>query len=145
MTPTIINKFGRMAGWNSITVNLLGRDVEGITTLKYDDTVSIENVYGAGRYPIGYSEGNYEATASLTLYKEELNALVSSLPPNTRLQDIAEFDITVVYEMKDGTVKRDKLRNCKITNNGVDVAQSDGSIATELTLRCSHIDWGVAA
>lgn len=25
---TIINRFGKVAGWNSITVNLLGRDVE---------------------------------------------------------------------------------------------------------------------
>jgi len=46
---TIINKFGKMQGWNSVTVNVLGRDLEGITSIKYDDCTQKENVYGAGK------------------------------------------------------------------------------------------------
>ena len=61
---TIINRFGKVAGWNSITVNLLGRDVEGITEIEYSDSLEKENIRGAGAYPVGRGEGNYEAKAT---------------------------------------------------------------------------------
>lgn len=71
----IINKFGVMTGWNSITANVMGRDLEGISALAYSDSETKENVYGSGKYPVGRSRGNYEPTASFTLYKEEVDAL----------------------------------------------------------------------
>lgn len=49
-----------MAGWNSVTYNLYGRDVEGISELGYDDNIEKEMIYGAGRMPIGVGEGNYQ-------------------------------------------------------------------------------------
>lgn len=130
-----------MTGWNSITVAMMGRDVEGITAIKYDDSVTKENAYGAGKMPVGRSEGNYEAKASITLYKEEVSAMLRSLPPGYRIQDIAPFDIVVVYETKDGRIQTDRIRNCEFTNNGVDVKNGDGTISTEYTLIVSHILW----
>lgn len=140
---TIINKFGKMTGWNSITTNFLGRDAEGITALKYDDEVKKTNEYGAGPFPIGRSSGNYEANASLTLLKEEADGIQKALPPGGRIQNIAPFDITVQYEMPDGKVLKDKIRNCEFTNKGVDVKQADGTIAVEYKLLVSHIEWNV--
>lgn len=134
-----------MQGWNSITVNLLGRNLEGITEINYTDSTTKENVYGAGGMPIGRSEGNYEAEASMTLLKEEADGLRLSLPPGKRLQDIAPFDIVVVYENKTGLILTDIIRNCEFTNDGVEVAQSDGTIATQYTLIISHIDFNVTA
>lgn len=139
----IINKFGTMTGWNSITVNVLGRDVEGISELKYNDAMEKENVYGAGAYPIGHSRGNYEAEASITLYKEEIDAVKNALPPGRRLADLAPFDIVVEYEALDGNIQKDVIRNCEFTNDSVEVAQNDGTITTELELITSHIEWNV--
>ncbi len=87
----LVNKFGKVAGWNSTTATMMGgRDIEGITELKYDDNVEKENIYGAGKMPIGRGgEGNYKATASITLIKEEVDALQLSLGPGKRLTDIA--------------------------------------------------------
>ncbi|QQV91581.1 hypothetical protein Peternella1_45 [Winogradskyella phage Peternella_1] len=143
LDTTIINKFGTMQGWNDITVNLLSRDVEGITALKYDDTVTKENVPGAGMYPVGRSKGNYEATASITLYKEEADAIKSALATGGRLQDILPFDINVQYEKADGSIVKDRIRNCEFTNDGVDVSNGDGTISIEYTLIVSHIEWNV--
>jgi hypothetical protein len=94
----LINKFGKVAGWNSITLRMLGRDVEGITELEYNDSVEKGSIRGAGMYPVGYGEGNYEAKASVTLLQEEIVALQQSLGPGKRLTDIAPFDIIVRYE-----------------------------------------------
>lgn len=140
---TIINKFGTMTGWNSITTNFLGRDAEGITAIKYDDDIPKENVYGAGQYPIGRSEGNYAANCSLTLVKEEVDAIQKALPPGGRIQKIAPFDIVVEYESPTGQIMKDRIRNCEFTNKGVDVKQADGTIATEYKMVVSHIEWNV--
>lgn len=140
---TIINKFGTLQGWNSVTVHVLGRDLEGITSLKYDDKVTKENAYGAGKFPVGRTEGNYEATASLTLLKEELDGVQAALAPGVRIQDVPAFDIEVIYETKSGRIQKDRILNCEFTNKAVDVSQSDGSIAVECELICSHILWNV--
>lgn len=137
---TIINKFGKLAGWNSIATNMMGRDVEGINQLSYDDTVEKTNEYGAGKMPIGRGEGNYSAKCSITLYKEEVIALQASLPSGKRLQDIAPFDITAQYDYN-GVLYKDRIRNCEFTNNGVDVKQGDKVIATKFDLVVSHIEW----
>lgn len=139
---TLINKFGKLAGWNSITVNMLGRDVEGITELEYNDTLELENVYGAGKFPVGFGEGNYQATAAITLYLEESNAIQRSLPPGKSMTDIAPFDIVVEYEYNGFKVK-DRIHNCKIKGRGVAVKQNDKTIAYKHELLVSHIGWNV--
>lgn len=80
---TLINKFGKIAGWNSVKVVMLGRQVEGITALSYKDSKEKENIYGAGEFPVGRGEGNYKAEASITLLKEEVNALQLALGPES--------------------------------------------------------------
>lgn len=140
---TIINKFGTMTGWNSITTNMMGRDLEGYNSLKYDDSVEKTNAYGGGKYPVGRGEGNYEPNCEIGLYKEEANALLRSLKPGQRIQDIAPFDINVAYETKDGAIMKDRIRNAEFTNNGVDVKQGDGTIVTVFKMIISHIDWNV--
>jgi hypothetical protein len=138
----LINKFGKVAGWNSTTVTMLGRDIEGITELKYDDSVEKENIYGAGKMPIGRGEGNYKATASVTLIKEEVDALQLSLGLGKRLSDIAPFDIAVSYEYL-SKIFKDRIRNCEFTGRSVEVKQNDKVIATTFELIVSHIDWNI--
>lgn len=132
-----------MTGWNSITTNMLARDLEGITELAYGDDVPKENAYGRGKFPIGRTEGNYAANASLSLYKEESDGLQLSLPPGGRIQDIPPFDITVEYETTTGVIMRDRIRNCEFTGKSIEVAQGDGTIVTQYVLIASHIDWNV--
>jgi hypothetical protein len=140
--PTIINKFGKMAGWNSVTVNLLGRDVEGITELSYTDSMDKENIWGAGPWPVGRGEGNYSAKVSITLYKEEIIALQRSLGPGGRLEEIAPFNIDIHYEYR-GFAYKDRIRNCEFAGSGTEVKQNDKSITYKFDLVVSHIDWNI--
>lgn len=137
---TIINRFGKVAGWNFITVNLLGRDVEGITEIEYSDSLEKENIRGAGAYPVGRGEGNYEAKASITLQHEEAVALKASLGAGRMLTDIAPFDIVVRYEY-DNFVYKDVICNCEFTGNARSVKQGDQSISNKYDLIVSHIEW----
>ena len=142
MILSLINKFGKMAGWNNVTTTMMGRDVEGITELAYDDSEEKENAYGAGKMPIGRGSGNYAAKCSITLYLEEVVALQQSLGPGKRLADIAPFDIAVSYEYQ-GLIYKDRIRNCEFTNHSREVKQNDKTIAIKFDLIVSHIDWNI--
>lgn len=142
MSTTIINKFGKLAGWNSIKSNMMGRDPEGITEIEYSDNKDKENSYGAGEYPVGRGEGNYSAKAAVTLLIEEVNAIQKSLPRGKRLIDILPFDWVVEYEYQ-GFKYRDIVRNCEFTGRSVAVKQGDKVIATKFDLIVSHVDWNV--
>lgn len=139
---TIINRFGTVAGWNSVTARILGRDIVGIKKVAYSDEQELENEYGAGNMPIGQSEGNYKAKASIELTLEERLALQGSLPRGKRIQDIAPFPIVVSYDYQ-GTIYKDVVHNCRFMDNGVDVKQGDKTISTDHNLLISHIDWNV--
>ena len=140
---TIVNKCGTLQGWNTVTANILGRDVEGITELAYDDKEKKENVYGAGKFPIGRGRGNYEPKASITLMKEEVDALKLSLPPGKSIRDIAPFDMIVQYETETGVILKDRIRNAEFMGDGVEVKQNDMTITTKYELLISHIEWNV--
>jgi len=142
MESLIKNKFGTMVGWNKITTNMLGRDIEGMTELDYNDTQELDNAYGAGGYPVGRGEGNYAAKASITLYVEEAIALQRSLPPGSHLSSINPFDITVEYEYSKLKYK-DRIRNCQFKGRGIAVKQGDKTIAYKFELVISHIDWNI--
>ena len=129
----LINKFGLMAGWNAITVNLLGRDVEGITELSYDDNVEIEGAPGAGMFFVGYSKGKYVAKCSITLYTEEWNAIQAALPLGSHVSDIKPFPIIVEYEY-DLRKVTDIIPACMIPGRGVAVKQGDKTIAYKCDL-----------
>jgi hypothetical protein len=141
--PTIVNKFGTLLGWNSITVNILGRDLEGFTEVEYGDEAEVDLAYGRGGMPIGKTKGNYKpGTCSVTMKREEGIALQKQLPPGTRIQDIPDFDVVVSYEYG-GQIYTDVMRNCSFKNNGVAVKQNDGSIDQKFDLQPSHISWNV--
>jgi len=112
-----------MAGWNSATYNLFGRDVEGIVELSYDDNVDKEMMYGAGRMPLGVGEGNYSASTGLKLYKEEVVAIQDSIRgTGKRLQDLPPTDVVVMYEYE-GRLVTDIIRNFQILKIGKSEAE----------------------
>jgi hypothetical protein len=139
---TLINAFGRMAGWNSVTLNLFGRDVEGIAEVSYDDTIDKELIYGAGKMPIGVGEGDYKAKFGLKLYQEEVIAIMDSLPPGVRLQDVAPTDVIVQYTYN-ARIYKDIIRNVEFTKVGRAVKKGDKTVEQTVEVICTHIDWNV--
>jgi hypothetical protein len=142
MKISLINKFGKMTGWNDVTTTMLGRDLEGITELSYNDNTEKENVNGAGGMPVGRGSGNYKAECSLTLFIEEVIALQRSLAPGKRMQDVAPFDIAVSYDYN-SFIYKDRIRNVEFTGNSREIKQNDKTIAIKYEMIVSHIDWNI--
>ncbi len=134
---------GEFLGWGDIRTVMMGKEVSAMTGLKYGDNIEFENVMGAGRMPIGRSSGNYKAEASIGLFKEEVTQLLLSIGTSYRLQDIAPFDIVVMYKYG-GVVLKDIIRGCQFKGNEVDTKQNDKTISSTYELIVSHIDWRLA-
>ncbi len=142
MATQIINNFGTVSGWNQHEVVLLGRKLVGISKLSYKDSEEVEAVYGAGKFPIGTGRGNYSAECGMTLLKEEVEGLLGSLPPGSRLQDIPPTDVPVLT-IRNGRTTKDVIRNFQFTGLGKEVNQNDKSVYLEMPCFCTHIDWDV--
>ena len=137
ITP-LIN--GKSYEWADIIVNILGAPVLGITAIEYAEAQAMENVYGAGSYPISRGYGKVEPTAKITMLMEEVEALMAAAPQG-RLNQIPEFDIVVSYIDTNLVTRRHVLRNVRFMNNARTSAQGETSIPVDLDLLISHVEW----
>lgn len=144
MDTVLIN--GKEYDWNSISVNLLGRMVVGITAIDYEEKQEKQNNYGAGKFPVSRGYGNIVPSAKITLTAAEVEAIQTAAVTSglERIQDIEPFDIAVSF-VPGGTNKivNHVLRNVEFTNNKRDVKQGDKENLVELELILSNIEWGI--
>ncbi len=137
ITP-LIN--GKSYEWADIIVNILGVPVVGITSIEYAEKQNMENIYGAGSYPVSRGYGKVEPTAKITMLMEEVESLMAAAPLG-RLNQIPEFDIVVMFVDTNLVTRKHVLRNVRFMNNSRTSSQGETSIPVELELVLSNIDW----
>lgn len=137
---------GKEYSYSDVRVHFLGRTVEGISAVSYEDNVEKKNNIGRGNMPVSRTRGNYEAKSSITLSMKEVVAIQAALQPGQRLQDIAPFDIEVSYVDDNGTnrIVNDRIRNCEFTNNKRELKTGGDQFDTQFDLITGSIDWNVA-
>lgn len=136
-----LNINGHVYGWNDVTAIVAGVPIVGITAISYKDEQVIENVYGAGKFPIGEGTGQVTFDGSITLLKEEVEALVNGIG-SRRLQDYAAFPIIVQFMPEGGTnIVTNVLKNVRFKSNGVDVKKNDTSVEVQIPLKVGGIAW----
>lgn len=143
---------GRQYDWEDIHVVTLSGEQIGITEIKYTDGQSIEARYGRGAVPRGYGRGNYEASGSMVLDRDEWEKFKLALRATSGaggIYDHRPFPIIVSYANDDMGTVVDMLKDCKITKfDGGGASQGDANaspITCEFTI-LSPIVWnGTAA
>lgn len=138
MAISLIN--GITYSYSNIACVILGVPVAGITSIEYSDEQEMEDNYGAGSNPVNRGFGSYKATAKITLYMEEVEA-ISAIALGGSLQSIPEFDIIVSYVNSANTPVIHKIKNCRFKNNNRKTKTGDKKIEVELDLLTSHIVW----
>lgn len=131
---------GKSYEWSDITLNIMGVPIVGITSLEYSDKQDMTNIYGAGRMPVSRGYGKIETEAKITLLMEEVENIMA-VAPLGRLQDIPEFDISVMYLDAALIPRKHKLRNVRFKDNKRSSSTGNQSIPVELDLILSHIEW----
>lgn len=131
---------GKSYEWSNIIMNIMGVPIAGVISIEYEEKQAMENVYGAGSEVVSRGYGKVEPTAKITLHMEEVEN-IQAVAPLGKLQRIPEFDISLVFIDDSLVTKKHKIRNVRFMNNGRKTNQGDTSIAVELELICSHIEW----
>lgn len=121
---------GHKYDWESITVTLPNGEVVGITEIKYEDGQEITARYGKGSLPRGYGRGNYEASGSMVLDRDEWEKLKLGLTAIGGIYDHEPFAIVVSYANNDMATVTDTLKDCKITKfSGGGGSQGDDNVS----------------
>lgn len=126
--------------WANLDVRISGVLVTGITKISYNEEQEMENIYGAGQYPVARGYGRIKADGSITLLREEIEEIRAGSPTG-RLQDIAPFPIIVSFLPQAGQkIKVDVLHDVQFADDGLEISEGDTSNSKELKLILSHIE-----
>ena len=113
-------------------ITLTGEQI-GITEIKYSDEQSVTARYGRGAVPRGYGRGNYEASGSMVLDRDEwekLKLALVALSNTGGIYDHKPFPIVVSYANDDMGTVIDTLRDCKISKfDGGGGSQGDDNVS----------------
>ena len=122
---------GRAYDWEDISVILPHGEAAGITEIKYEDGQAVTARYGKGSTPRSYGRGNYEASGSMVLDRDEWEKLKRELTATGGgIYDHAPFTIVVNYANNDMGTVTDVLKKCKITKQtGGGGAQGDDNVS----------------
>ena len=124
---------GKNYDWEDIHVITLTGEQIGITEIKYSDEQSVTARYGRGAVPRGYGRGNYEASGSMVLDRDEwekLKLALVALSNTGGIYDHAPFPIVVSYANDDMGTVIDTLRDCKISKfDGGGGSQGDDNVS----------------
>lgn len=123
---------GRGYDWEDISVTLPSGEAVGITEIKYTDGQAKTAHYGRGAIPRAYGRGNYEASGSMVLDRDEWERLKKWLVDSGGggIYDHAPFTIVVHYANDDMENITDTLGSAVITKfDGGGGAQGDDKVS----------------
>ena len=119
--------------FSSIDVVIAGRRRQlGMRSIEYSHTLEPTKVRGAHAQPIGRTRGEYEAEASIVLYKREADELRSSLEALGGGYMEQSFELVVMYAETGQPVIVDRVVGCRIRSESD--SHEQGSDALEETL-----------
>jgi hypothetical protein len=108
---------GELYDWEDVHVILPSGVAAGITEIKYSDEQPVTAHYGKGAVPRGYGRGNYAASGSMVLDRDEWEMLKLALAAlgGGAIYDHIPFIIVVAYANSDMPIVLDTLRSVKIS------------------------------
>lgn len=128
---------GRNYDWEDITVMLPSGEAVGITEIRYSDEQKIEARYGKGALPRGYGRGNYSASGSMVLDRDEWERLKGDLAGGGGLYDHSPFTIVINYANNDMGNITDTLKSVKISRfDGAGGNQGSSNVSA---IRCEFL------
>ena len=135
MATPLIN--GRAYDFAQIEVNILGVPVAGVTAISYSEEQEKVNNFGAGSRPVSRGHGAINASGSITISMNDVEAIRDAAPFGSLLQ-IPSFDISITF-LNAQKVVTHVLKNCEFLNDGVEASQGDTDLVRSFDLVLSHI------
>lgn len=138
MALPLIN--GQAFDYADIVISILGVPVSGVSSINYTEEQEKANNFGTGTRPVSRGKAAIEASGSLEISMNDVEALRDVAPLRGSLLSIPAFDITVVFGNTQN-VQTHRLRNVEFNNDGVETTQGDTDIRRTFDIVISHIDY----
>jgi len=133
-------------GWSSVELVVAGVPVFGATAINYGENQEMDNLYGLSTMPVAQGFGNFIMEGSITFHAGEIEALMTAarIKGYTKLQDLPEFDILVVYKPDDlDKFVTHRIKDVSFKNNTRDFSAGDMAIEVTIEMLFSGIDWSI--
>jgi hypothetical protein len=131
----VTTKFPRVGGvapdFSSITIYIRGKPFIGVTAIDYSATREPGKLKGTSPRVLARTRGEITFSGSMTLNREDAAELRKQLGPGYMEVD---FDITVTYKYKGGTLTEDKITGACITEDSDSNSSGTDPLQTEFTL-----------
>lgn len=125
---------GKAYDWGDITIKIPGLELEA-QEISYDDELDKELVYGMGRMPRGYGEGNYKASGKISLLRDDFDDLIDYCKKEgVGLYSLVIPKIVVGYADANDRTRVDVLNTITFTKAGHKNAQGDKSLKVDLDM-----------
>ncbi|MCK4908602.1 MAG: hypothetical protein KAS70_01765 [Planctomycetes bacterium] len=137
MAEPLIN--GRAYDYVDIQISILGAEINGVTEVNYTQTQEKANNFGTGVFAVSRGRAARDATGSIGLSMNEVEAL-REVSPAGNLLDLPAFDIVIVF----GNVQSPQthvVKNVEFLSDGVETSQGDTQIARSFDFVASHVQY----
>ncbi|WP_400192815.1 hypothetical protein [Hymenobacter sp. B81] len=132
---------GKEYSYQDIQATMLGRPVAGLTAIEYGEKADRKFIWGTGRRPIAYANGQIEADGTLTLLQSEFEALTRGLRPGQSVTTIPPFDIIVMYipDEENPVIVKDVLKSVLLLEFKKGGKAGDLNMPITLPFACAEV------
>jgi hypothetical protein len=125
--------------WADISVDINGRDVIGITAVKYTEKIETEEFFAKGRYPHSIQTGNITIEGEFEVAQSEYEALVKA--GNGSVLRLRNLQSTVCYgnPTNGDAMIKDRITGIQITEGGKEFKQGDKSAKVKLPFKATGL------
>ena len=129
----------REYGWSDIAIDINGRDITGITSLKYTEKMEVEELYAKGAYPHSIQTGNISIEGEIEVTQSEYEALVKA--GNGSVLKLRALTATVCYgnPANGDTMLKDRITGIQITEGGKEFKQGDKMTKVKLPFKATGL------
>ncbi|EHQ30024.1 hypothetical protein [Mucilaginibacter paludis] len=125
--------------WASISIQLFGVPITGVTKISYSRKQKKENNYGVGPYPVSRGYCNVEYEGSIEMYLDEWKMIILNSPGQDPLQ-ISPFTISVIFGADGRTPGQDKLKGVEFLADPFSASQGETKLMVTIPLIIAQID-----
>ena len=130
---------GRAYDFAQIVVTILGVPLAGVSAISYAEEQEKTNNFGQGNRPVSRGQGAIDASGSITISMNDVEAL-RDVAPDGSLLKIPAFDIVVTYLNAQKVVSH-VMKNCEFLNDGVEADQGTTNIERAFDLVVSDVKY----
>ncbi len=124
---------GKVFDWGDITISLLPLTSVVFTaqSISWDEELEAEAIYGKGRTPVGYGNGNWKASGKLEMLKSEFESLALVASNGILNLEPQSTTINVLYS-NSASVSTNTLSGIRFTKISDSAKQGDKELTVSL-------------